>query len=83
MPDRSTPLQRAILHTLHRRPAMTADQVFSCLGVVRPDVADTSIAMAVRSAVARNLEVLAEDGWIARADNGYELVDAKVFAATA
>jgi hypothetical protein len=73
MPDRSTPLQRTILHTLRLDRAMTADEVFERLGVARPDVADSSITAAVRAAVARNLDVLAADGWIDRDGTGYVL----------
>ena len=60
---------------------MTADQVFISLGVVRPDVADTAIAKAVRSAVHRNLELLTDDGWLTRDGVGYTVADAAIFQA--
>lgn len=58
---------------------MTADQVFLTLGIARPDVADLTIASAVHSAVVRNLELLAEEGWLVRAGEAYRLVDDSFF----
>lgn len=66
MRDRLTPLQHAICNALHGESSLTPEQVYERLDLLRPDVADRSVAMAVRIAVSRGLERLVEDGLLAR-----------------